>query len=67
MKSQFQFVGFRVLCAFSFLHNVVEISAFSLFFFFGGGLSCFRVAQGGGGGAIPNGKKNVPFVKYLEL
>jgi len=56
-----------VLCAFSFLHNAVEISAFSLFFFFWGGLSCFRVAQGGGGGAIPNGKKNVPFVKYLEL
>ncbi len=57
-----------MLCAFSFLHNAVTISAFSLFsFFWGVGLSCIRVAQGGGGGAIPNGKKNVPFVKYLEL
>ncbi len=58
-----------MLCAFSFLHNAIEISAFSLFFFFFffGALSCFRVAQGGGGGAIPIGKKNVPFVKYLEL
>jgi len=53
-----------VLYAFSFLHNAVEISAFSLFFFLG--LSCFGVAQGGGG-AILIGKKNVPFVKYLEL
>ncbi len=34
-------------------------------FFFS--LSCFGVAQGGGGGAIPIREKNVPFVKYLEL
>jgi O-antigen/teichoic acid export membrane protein len=63
LKSQFQFVGFRVLCAFSFLHNAVEISAFSLSFF----LVFLALVLCRWRRRRRIGKKNVPFVKYLEL